>query len=180
MPVRASPAAPWRKGRVADLGNGLFRFTKPAFDIHVKLGLVIIIVRQSAVDLCEAQVGMLPLDLISVPVMRQSVHRHLDDLDRRARKDGYTLRGDFDMCIRYRWHVQAPVGYADSSMLLHCGNGNGGGLIVRFRLSTAVQGDNPAGPYRADKPFQSLTPQRGPRAATFPARQRFGRSIQSP
>jgi hypothetical protein len=57
------------KRRITNLGEGLIRFAKPAVDVLVHLSLVIVIVRQSAVDL-----GLYPIPLPSGPLPRPSLN----------------------------------------------------------------------------------------------------------
>src|SRR5439155_6147687 len=69
------------------------------FDQLIHFALVVIVVRETAMNLPERQVRMLSLDFVGVPVMCQAVQRNLDDLGLRTDKPELTVRPLLDVGI---------------------------------------------------------------------------------
>ena len=78
--------------------------TKTFIDFLVEIGLVVMVVSESAVDLSERELGMLSLDLIGVPVVRDPLKDDLDHLGLGPRDDRPAFWGNLDVWIDRRRH----------------------------------------------------------------------------
>src|SRR4051794_33932734 len=76
----------------------------PQCDVIIHLLLVVEIVGQRRMDLAEAQIGMLSLDLLGVPAVGDPVQRDHPDFDAGALDHGVPRRIELNVCVSFGCH----------------------------------------------------------------------------
>jgi hypothetical protein len=71
---------------------------------------MVVVIGEGRINLGKRQVGVLPLNLLGIPVMSQSIEGDFNDLGTRALDERRAVGGKLDMGIRNRCHKKGPRG----------------------------------------------------------------------
>jgi hypothetical protein len=83
-----------------------------AVNLLFHLRLVIVIVGQRCVNLCQGQVRILAADVLGVPMVSKMVLDNFDDLGCRPRDYRYSIGVDLDVRVRNSAHwLRPPMGF---------------------------------------------------------------------
>ena len=71
---------------------------------------MIVVIRQGRANLCEAQVRVLPVNLLGIPVVRHLIYHNFYDLGRSACNDWHPIgsQGDMWICLCHA-HIVLPL-----------------------------------------------------------------------
>lgn len=93
---------------------------QPPFNVLINLALVVVVIRHRRVYLRQAQMRMLALNVLGVPMVSQMVQNDLHDLGRSTGNHRHSVWTDFDVRVINSTHLILQRGHTLVSKTATC------------------------------------------------------------